>query len=453
MAKDKDSKKDDAKPSDKTSDGKLAQESTSTSTSKAKTSSSDKTKKTQSKHSASGSGNSSATSPVVPVADAAVISEATLADSIAKVMGQGFAQLSKSLDDTLGRATQQWMDFNSGFYDCEGVGFAEDEPEVDSAPFCQDGGALVPGVASIAADSLLSHTVPDPQTTRKTSAKDLFLGNLTTADDAEVLGDPLASETLAARITALMRNKPSADFDKEGLKKFLRPGNCEGLSPIRINETIWPELPKSAQSADANMQRTQLPLLKGGVALARITDIFLANFDDSTNAVSLDEETTSLIFSYLNQGLGCIGAANYELVQRRKERLRSEINTDYSHICSPSHPFTEWLFGNDINQKVEDISTSHKISKKVVKAPSTARGSHRGRGQASGRGQPYYRGGFHPYASYGYSGQPYQGYRGRGRGNFRGRPWSRGRGSPFLGPHTTAPASSPKGQNQQEKKQ
>ena len=138
-------------------------------------------------------------------------------------------------------------------YDDDGYGYwwqeAAPAPEVE-VPLCQDGSAHDQNMA----DSDLTATSPVVQTSLSTSttpraetATDKFLLNLSTADMAEIVGEPLASEALANKITALMRGKPTVNFEKDGLAKILRPENCPGLSPVRVNDTIWPELSKSAQ--------------------------------------------------------------------------------------------------------------------------------------------------------------------------------------------------------------
>ena len=46
--------------------------------------------------------------------------------------------------------------------------------------------------------------------------------------------------------------------------------------------------------------------------------------------------------------IALFGAANYELNIRRREKIKNEMNDDYGHLCSPTLPFTDILFGDDV---------------------------------------------------------------------------------------------------------
>lgn len=377
-----------------------------------------------------------------------------LTDCLAKVMGEGLARISKTMETSFHvmngnlEAVVNWQ--NAGgelYYEPEEGSVSEPDTGVTENLVEHEihgGKENIPSEAEVC--------VPPPSKLRKTeTGKAKFLSSLVTSKEDEVLGEPLANEALAVKITAIMRERPAQDYEREGLQKILRPENCGGLAPVRVNENIWLELAKNAQAADANMQKVQLPVVKAATAIARISDVMLAHFDDATNSVAFDENTTEEVLSLLNQSLGCLGAANYEVVQRRREKLKGDINSEFGNICSPSHPYTQWLFGEDINQQVEDIATVNKISRRLVK-PSA---SGRGRGKRpwndnsnSNRGgsQGYY----YPPQRYGHQGYWNRGgFRGRAFPQAGGFPRGRGRGraGPFLGHFGGPPVLGTQGQS------
>ena len=370
-----------------------------------------------------------------------------LTAAISSAMKEGLKQVSFTMEKNLStmnenlQAVINWQNDGGELFFEPATGVADDPitavtmPEASAA----DTASHVPSENLVWAENEAQDGGPDEsgdsppaKRPRISTGKEKFLSKLVTSKEDEVLGEPLRDEALAQKITALMREKPTTDFDRDGLKSILRPGNCPGLAPVRVNENIWHELGRNMQTSDANMQRVQLPLVKGATAVARITDIVLANYDEATGAVGFDANATELVFDLLNKALGCLGAANFETVQRRREKLKSEINPEFGNICAQAHPYTDWLFGDDINKKVEDISIVNKISKKIVKTSSPS--NHRGKrlpGHPQGAGRGGQGGYYYPQHKFGY--QQYYWQRGH---NARGRAYMRGRGrgrTPFLG--------------------
>ena len=385
-------------------------------------------------------------------------------DAISKVLGEGIKNLSDKMDTSLQTmnanvvsmkdSISSWVDHPTdiayeyeqydedypGHYDNEEamqVDQIQNEAPNMAAPMdgsVQQIGETSPSVLPAASGSSASlghsqinqmNTIGDQTTV---TAKDRFMNSLTTSKIEEAVGDPLDNQLLATKISALMREKPQEEFESAGLKKILRPENCPGLSQIKVNENIWNRLSKQAQSQDLGMQRVQVPLAKGASEVARLTDILLFCFDDSTGAISLDKQQTDTVLGHVHNAFGCLGAANFEFSQRRKELLKTEINNEFAHLCAQKHPYTELLFGDNISNTVEELCSVNKLSNKIIKP------IQRGRGKRS----------FHPYSrGRGYSGQNqqynykwqnqgyyYRGNRGRGgRGRGRGYAYN----GPFLG--------------------
>ena len=62
--------------------------------------------------------------------------------------------------------------------------------------------------------------------------------------------------------------------------------------------------------------------------------------------------------------LSLLGHANKQLNMARREALRPEIRRPYSHLCSSSQPYNEWLFG-DIEKAAKEIEDTAKIGSKL----------------------------------------------------------------------------------------
>ena len=111
--------------------------------------------------------------------------------------------------------------------------------------------------------------------------------------------------------------------------------------------------------------------------------------------------------------LAVFGHASRQLINRRIDLLRSEIQPDFAHLCSNSTPVTDKLFGDNVTDNVKEIQNIKRVERVITK-------------RWRGRQQPY------PYQG---AGPRFQGYRPQQqwpRGSFqpRGRFFPRGRGGP-----------------------
>ena len=57
-------------------------------------------------------------------------------------------------------------------------------------------------------------------------------------------------------------------------------------------------------------------------------------------------------------------SANRELNFKRRDLLRSDLNKQYRALCNPSTPMLTFLFGDDLNKEVEELTKSNKLSGK-----------------------------------------------------------------------------------------
>lgn len=51
---------------------------------------------------------------------------------------------------------------------------------------------------------------------------------------------------------------------------------------------------------------------------------------------------------------------------QRRDNIKPELNADYKHLCSPTVPFTDFLFGDDpdLSKQLKDLAEATKVSKK-----------------------------------------------------------------------------------------
>ena len=121
-----------------------------------------------------------------------------------------------------------------------------------------------------------------------------------------------------------MPQKPEEEREIILFHKILRPKNCPGLSKITDNQIIWDRVLAEARAGDVRMQRVQSVLVKRTTNVALIADLVLKSSEDkdNINASALLNKLRELT----EDSLCCLGAANWELVQRRREALNPHIS-------------------------------------------------------------------------------------------------------------------------------
>ena len=135
------------------------------------------------------------------------------------------------------------------------------------------------------------------------------------ANTQEATGTKI-NDTLTSHVTSIMGQKPEEESEKILFQKILRPENCPGLSKITVNPVIWDRVLAEARTGDVKRQRVQNALVKGTTNVALITDLVLKSSEDKDNI-----DTTALLdklWKLTEDSLCCLGAANWELVQRRQ---------------------------------------------------------------------------------------------------------------------------------------
>ena len=59
-------------------------------------------------------------------------------------------------------------------------------------------------------------------------------------------------------------------------------------------------------------------------------------------------------------------SANREINLKRSDLLHPDLNRQYAALCNPSTPVSTYLFGDDLNKEVEDLTKANKLARKVV---------------------------------------------------------------------------------------
>ena len=190
---------------------------------------------------------------------------------------------------------------------------------------------------------------------------------------------PAIDSNLAEIVKSLLLEKLPKDKLAEVQNKYLRPENCTNLVAPKINKQIWQQLRQETKNTDSAFQKAQSLLLSGLYAVLQ-----------TCNSSSGEQKNV------LTHAAVLLLSSNRELVLKRRDLIRPDLNKQYASLCNPSTPVSSFLFGDELNKEVEELTKSHKLSNKVSPKTrmepykvSSGRGV-RGRGrfsQSGGRGK------------------------------------------------------------------
>lgn len=210
--------------------------------------------------------------------------------------------------------------------------------------------------------------------------------------------DASVDSVFADTIQNLFTKGLSDEEQKDLCKKFNRPENCPALVAPRVNQPVWTILRTETKSLDSRFQHLQECLIKASCCLT-----------NHANTMAQTEQDTSNI----EDALALLGHTNREINLRRRECIKPDLSQDFLHLCSPSVPFTNYLFGDNVTQTVNDIQSINKVSNRVGGRGRGFRGrtrhQSRNTGRGRGRGRTYVQR-FGPYPNRPASYQPYPRY-------------------------------------------
>ncbi|MES9883155.1 MAG: hypothetical protein ABW185_20010, partial [Sedimenticola sp.] len=180
--------------------------------------------------------------------------------------------------------------------------------------------------------------------------------------------DSEVNDDLVGFINTAFRDGITDERQNEIMKEINRPQNCEALAKTRVNQSIWRLLKPHTQTEDVKMQNVQSLVIKAASNLAKLLD---------KGGDVLDPE----MLEWGTNALGLLGQSNKQINNKRKEAHKLDLDPKYQHLCSSAFPFTDNLYGDDVNKNVREISDMNRLGRDV--------GRGMGRGRRPFRGRPF----------------------------------------------------------------
>lgn len=228
----------------------------------------------------------------------------------------------------------------------ETIGVSEVEPLPE-----ESGDSLVGKITAFAQQTASQPQTPTNITTESTVFK-AFVEQFATAEKP----GPAIDHDLATIVNELLTEKLTKEKLEPVQQKYLRPENCENLVTPKINKPIWQQLKQETKNTDSAFQKIQQLLLSSLYAILQVCNSLSSsqNTEDHNNIMML---THSIVLSL---------AANRELNLKRRDLLRADLNKQYAALCNPSTPVSQYLFGDDLNKEMDDLSKASKLTRKVT---------------------------------------------------------------------------------------
>ena len=147
------------------------------------------------------------------------------------------------------------------------------------------------------------------------------------------------------------------------------------FQPTQVNHLIWDKLKHDTKSNDLKLEKIQVNLLKGIIPIVSVIE--LVKVQDKISPEILD--IASLIKT-ATDSVAILGAANFGINMQIRDNIKPELNADYKHLCSPTVPFTDFLFGDDpdLSKQLKDLAEATKVCKKISKNSDSRRELYRG---------------------------------------------------------------------------
>ena len=181
---------------------------------------------------------------------------------------------------------------------------------------------------------------------------------------------PAVDENLAELVNGLFRDGLSEEVFKDICKLYDKPENCGHLTSVKVNQLVWDILAPGPQAMDVKLQTVQTCLAKAGITLTKLAE----NIQGQVGPV--EEIMNALSF---------LGHGYHNLCLRRRELLKKGLNNDYGQLCSASVPYTDLLFGDEVEKKVKDITDVRQVGSKIRGSTSYSSGYSSG-GYSRARG-------------------------------------------------------------------
>ena len=158
---------------------------------------------------------------------------------------------------------------------------------------------------------------------------------------------------------------------------------------------MWDLLRPRTKSQDVMVQSQQNTVIKASCNIVKQLD----KLETMKETVEIDEIQSRIDLG--TNALGLLGHYNRQTNVKRRENHKPDLDFQYHHLCTPSQPYSEFLYGDDVTKNVQEIQNVNRVGRKISSDHQYDRGRGFGiidrgvgRGRGGNRGHGGRRGGF-----------------------------------------------------------
>ena len=200
-----------------------------------------------------------------------------------------------------------------------------------------------------------------------------------TSDTGTDVG-PALNADLANLLNKMLVEQMSDSTKKAKEDSYPHPQNVHSTKPPKTNRPVWEAMGGAARIMDAKLQDIQRDLLRSSLPIACVMGKLL-DCQNDTATLNVPE-----LLWMLSDSFKFLGTANVNLIKQRKEVIKHELPKTMQGLCRDPEDFSpSYLFGDNLNSKIKEVSELNKV-KHIVQAP--PRGTFRSRFSSN-----YFRGG------------------------------------------------------------
>lgn len=175
---------------------------------------------------------------------------------------------------------------------------------------------------------------------------------------------PKFGDNIDEKIAKLLNQAIQKQLDPDAIKEMEEnnpvPENCKNLQVPKINRELWSGLQnKDQRAADLALQSAHKCLSTSLVMVVKSLDLIKAKGDIEKVKATIRE-----LFKILSNGF-------YTVSKKRKQMIVPNVPHKYRKVVDLDSPTTEFLFGDNLDTKLEDVEKEHKRADKLSIKPSS----------------------------------------------------------------------------------